>query len=431
MKNKFIRSVIILLFGGLITKILGMIIKIALTRAIGTEGIGLYSLILPTFNLFITLCSLGMGVAISKVVSEGGYDNKKLVLSVIPFMLVINGILIFFLIGISGILSRFLLKNMDTYYPILAIGVTLPFICISSILKGYFFGKEEMFPATLSNVVEQLVRLGLTIWFIPRMMEYSLVFAIVFVVLINVVSEFVSILVLISFVSKNKVINVKDFKYNDKIMRNLLSISIPTTGSRLIGSFCYFLEPIILTFVLTRSGYSKEYITINYGIIQGYVYPLLLMPSFFTMAISNSLLPVISNSYSHRDYTYTKYKIKQALILSLVVGIPCTILLVVNAKFFLKLLYNTVEGEIFIKMMAPVFVLHYIQGPLTACMQAFSKAKEAMIGTLIGSIIKICLIFVLSYLHIGIWAFLIASGVNIIFVTGQHFYYVYMELKKK
>ena len=48
MKNKFIKSTIILMFGGLITKILGMIIKIALTRAVSTKGIGLYSLILMT-----------------------------------------------------------------------------------------------------------------------------------------------------------------------------------------------------------------------------------------------------------------------------------------------------------------------------------------------------------------------------------------------
>ena len=51
MKNNFIKSTIILILGGLIAKILGMIIKIALTRAISTEGIGIYSLILPTFNL--------------------------------------------------------------------------------------------------------------------------------------------------------------------------------------------------------------------------------------------------------------------------------------------------------------------------------------------------------------------------------------------
>ena len=205
MKNNFIKSTIILILGGLIAKILGMIIKIALTRAISTEGIGIYSLILPTFNLFITLCSLGLPVAISKLVSEGKNNNKKIVLSIIPLMLLFNFILMIILLLLAPILSKYLLKNSITYYPLLMIGLTLPFICISSILKGYFFGKEKMFPATLSSIVEQLVRLILTIKLIPNLMYYSLSVAICGVVLINIISEFSSIIVLLLVI---KILNI-------------------------------------------------------------------------------------------------------------------------------------------------------------------------------------------------------------------------------
>lgn len=429
MKNKFIKSTIILIFGGLITKVLGMIIKIALTRAISTEGIGLYSLILPTFNLFITLCSLGFPIAISKLVSEGKNNNKKIVLSIIPIMLLFNFILIIILFLISPFLSKYLLNNTKTYYPLIAIGLTLPFICISSILKGYFFGKEQMFPATLSNIVEQLVRLGLTITLIPKLMlAYSLTIAITGVVLINILSEFSSIIILLIFIPKNCKLYLKDFKCDIPLLKDLLDISIPTTGSRLIGSINYFLEPIILTYVLIKSGYSNNYITIQYGIINGYVYPLLLLPSFFTLAISNALLPVISNSYSNKKYDYTKYKIKQAIALSLIIGIPCTILFITIPNFFLKLIYNTTEGISYIKIIAPIFILYYVQGPLTTSMQAMNKAKEAMLGTLIGAIIRTILLFFLSYLHIGIWGLLISSLANIIFITIHHLYYVIKEL---
>ena len=72
MKNKFIKSTIILILGGGVTKLLAMVIKIFLTRAIGDSGIGLYMLVLPTFNLFITLCSLSLSTSISKLISERG-----------------------------------------------------------------------------------------------------------------------------------------------------------------------------------------------------------------------------------------------------------------------------------------------------------------------------------------------------------------------
>ena len=425
MKNNFIKSTIILIIGGFISKILGMIIKIILTRTISTKGIGIYSLILPTFNLFITLCSLGLPIAISKQISEQRKKVKEIILPIIPLTLLFDVLLIMILFILSPLLSNFLLKNKMTYYPLIAIGLTLPFISISSILKGYFFGKEKMFPTTLSNITEQLIRLILTLTLIKYLMKYSLGIAITGVVLINILSEGISIITLLLFIPKHEKISFSDFKLDQSQIKDLLDISLPTTGSRLIGSITYFLEPILLTYALTKSGYSINAITIEYGIINGYVYPLLLLPSFFTMAISSALLPVVSNAYSKRNYSYTRYKIKQALVISLIIGIPCTLLFMTIPKYFLNTIYNTNEGLTYIKIIAPFFLLHYIQGPLTASMQAMNKAKEAMLGTLYGSIIRCILLLTLSLLHIGLWGLLIATITNIIFITIHHFYYVF------
>ena len=416
------------MIGGLLTKILGMFIKIILTRTIKTKGIGTYSLILPTFNLFITLCSLGLPTAISKLVSEQKRNNKKIVLTTIPLALLFNLFLIIILFLISPYLSNNLLHNKNTYYPLIAIGFTLPFICISSILKGYFFGKEQMLPTVLSNNIEQLARLILTYTVISRLIKYSLTYAITGVVLINIISEGISIIILLLFLPKKQKISINDFYYDKNTLKDLLDISIPTTGSRLIGSICFFLEPIILTFALTKVGYTKEFITIEYGIINGYVYPLLLLPSFFTLAISQALLPVISNSYSKKDYKYTKYKIKQAISISLAIGIPCTLIFMFIPQYLLNTIYHTNEGIIYIKMIAPIFLLFYIQSPLTTTMQAMNLAKKAMKGTFYGSLIRTTLLFSLSFLKIGIWGLIIAECTNIIFITIHHFYYVVKNL---
>ena len=425
MKNNFINSTIILIIGGFISKILSLIIKIILTRTISTKGIGIYSLILPTFNLFITLCSLGLPIAISKQISEQRKKAKEIILPIIPLTLLFDVFLIIILFILSPLLSNFLLKNKMTYYPLIAIGLTLPFISISSILKGYFFGKEKMFPTTFSNITEQLIRLILTLTLIKYLMKYSLSIAITGVVLINILSEGISIITLLLFIPKHEKISFSYFKLDQSQIKDLLDISLPTTGSRLIGSITYFLEPILLTYALTNSGYSINDITIEYGIINGYVYPLLLLPSFFTMAVSSALLPVVSNAYSKRNYSYTRYKIKQALVISLIIGIPCTLLFMTMPKYFLNTIYNTNEGLTYIKIIAPFFLLHYIQGPLTASMQAMNKAKEAMLGTLYGSIIRCILLLTLSFLHIGLWGLLIATITNIIFITIHHFYYVF------
>lgn len=421
MKNKFIKSTIILIIGGGITKILAMVIKIFLTRAVGDFGIATYMMVLPTFNLFITLCSLSLSTSISKLISERR-NSKRVVLSIVPVSLLYNFILMGILIIMAPFVANNLLKNELTYYPIMSIAFTLPFICISSILKGYFYGNENMTPFVISNILEQIVRLLFIIFIIPKLMVHGIVFAICGVVLINVVSEFASIVCLILFIP-NKKVNFNDFKYDKSILKDVLDISLPTTGSRLIGSISYFFEPIILTFVLLKVGFNNDFITQEYGVITGYVQPLLLLPSFFTMAISTSLLPVISSSYSKGRYEYAKKKLKQALVISFTIGILFTLVFMLIPEFLLGFIYNTNLGVNYIRIICPFFLLHYIQGPLTAYLQAVNMSNVAMRGTLVGSIIKNILLLVLP-IFMGIWGFIISSIVNIFYVTIQHIYYV-------
>lgn len=428
MKNKFVKSTIILIIGGLITKILGMAIKIVLTRTIGTEGISKYMLVLPTFNLFITLCNLGVPTAITKMVSERNKSSKKIVIPITYIILVYNILLIIILFIISPILAKNLLHSSDLYYPLISIGITLPFIAVSSIIKGYFFGKERVFPCTLSNIIEQIVRLILTILIVGNMMQYGLTTAITFVVLINILSEGFSIIVLLFFLPKEKIVK-EDFHKDNKIIREILGISIPTTTARMIGSITYFFEPIILTNMLKYIGYSNDYITLEYGIINGYVYPLLLLPSFFTLAISSAILPVVSNSYSRGNITHTKKKIKEAIIFSLLIGVPATLIFVFIPDIPLKLVYNTNLGLEYIKVTAPFFLLHYIQAPLTSSLNGMGYSKEAMKGTLYGGIIKLLSLTFLSYLKIGLWSLIISSILNILTVTIHHIYYINKYLK--
>lgn len=429
MKNKFIKSTIILIIGGFITKILGMIIKIVLTRVIGPTGIGLYMLVLPTFNLFITLCNLGVPTAITKLVSERKRSSRKIIIPTTMIILIYDIILILIILIISPYLAHNLLHNANLYYPLIAIGLTLPFITISSIIKGYFFGKEKVFPITLSNIIEQLTRLVLTVTLVSYMLRYSLVTAITTVVLINIISEGLSIVILMLFLPKEKITR-EDLREDNKLLKEVFDISLPNTGARLIGSITYFLEPIILTNILKSIGYSKDYITLEYGVINGYVYPLLLLPSFFTLAISSAILPVVSNSYCNRNYDYTKKKIKQAILFSLLIGVPATLIFMFIPEIPLKLVYNTNLGLEYIKLTSPFFLLHYIQAPLTSALNGMGYAKVAMRGTLYGGIVRVLSLAVLSLLKIGLYSLVISTILNIVIVTLHHIYYVRKYLSK-
>ncbi len=401
-----------------------MIIKIVMTRLMGTEGIGIYMLIMPTFSLFIALAQLGFPVAISKLVAEDKKNNKNLVFSIIPISLILNLLIMLLLLFFAGTISTHLLHESRTTLGIICIGFVLPFISISSILRGYFFGKEKMVPHVVSNITEDIVRLIILIIGIPLFIVKGIEFAVAFIVISNILSELTSILILFLFLPKSFKLDKKDFIPQKNNIKDILNISIPTTGSRIIGNIGYFLEPIILTFVLLKAGYSNTFIITEYGIVSGYVMPLLLLPSFFTMAISQALIPVISKSYANHHYEYAKAKIKQAIFFSLLIGIPITILFLLFPTAPLQFIYNTNEGTTYLRVLAPICLLHYIQSPLTSSLQAMGKAKEAMNGTLLGVFVRTIALWIGCSLKIGMWGLIFATACNITLVTYHQAKYV-------
>ena len=416
-KNTFIKSTLILLVGGFITKILGMFIKIITNRLLPTEGIGLYMLITPTFMLLITIAQLGFPVAISKLVAEEKNNNKNLVFSIIPFSILLNLVIMVILLFLSKYIGTYLLHDERCVLALKCIGFVLPFISISSILRGYFFGKQKMIPHIVSNITEDIVRLITLLIGIPIFLKKGISYALSFIILSNILSELTSIFVLFFFLPKHFKIKKEDITPKKDNIKNILNISIPTTGSRIIGNIGYFLEPIILTFFLLKYGYSNNYIVSEYGIINGYVMPLLLLPSFFTLAISQALIPIVSKSYSDNNIIYTKKKIKQGILFSLAIGIPATLLFVLIPDIPLKLVYNTTKGINYIRLMAPICLLYYIQSPLTAGLQAMGKAKDGMTGTLLGVSVKLIVLIIGCNIKIGMMGLIASIIINIIVVT--------------
>ena len=421
MKNKFFKSTLILIIGSLLTKLLGFIIKIIFTRTVTQDDINLHSIIMPTYSLLITLASLGLPLAISNLIAENKTSSKNILFSIIPIAILFNIFLIVIIFISAPFISNTLLNNSDTYFPIISIAFVLPFISISSIIRGYFFGKQKMFPHTLSNIIEQIFRLIIIILLLPKLLKYGTVVTVSLYILFNILSEIISIIVFLFFAPKKFVIKKSDLKPDIKIVKDVLSIAIPTTSSRIIGNIGYFFEPIILTSSLTLAGYSNNFILNEYGIYNAYVLSLLTIPSFFIIALNTALVPEISKYKNNKNII--KLRLKQSIIISLIIGLVSNTLVYVFTEDLLMIIFKTTSGIEYIRFLAPFFIFLYLEGPLASCLQALNYAKYTMKVTLFTSIIKVICIFGFSLLRIGFYGFLIAEVINIFLV-------VYLNAKK-
>ena len=420
LKNNFFMGTLILLTGGFLSKLLGFVLRIIITRQIGTEGIGLYSLITPTFGLFITIATFSYPASISKVINVRGKSSKNAVFSIIPISLLLNLITLLIIFLIAKPLAVYFLKDARLYIPLLSIGFTLPFIGLSSIIKGYYWGKQRMGVYILSNIVEQIVRITILIFLIPILIKKSLVLTISVIILVNMISETSSIIVMLLGLPKGITLSKEDIKPKKEYIRDIMNISVPSTSSKIVGSLAHFLEPIVLINILNFVGYSNDFIVREYGIINGYALALLLIPQFFTMSISTSLIPELAKNYSVKNIIQCKKRIYQITGLSLAIGAFSTGIIFAIPEYLLNLIYKTTLGSNYIKVLAPFFLLYFINTPLANALQALDMSKEEMNITLITSITKLVLLTLLSLLKIGMYSLILSIIVTLIISTFMH-----------
>ena len=131
-------------------------------------------------------------------------------------------------------------------------------------------------------------------------MTYGIIKTICFISIVNMIGEISSQLVMIRYFPKFK-LSIKDLKINFIDVKNVLSYTLPITLSKIIGTLSYFLEPILITNILLYVGYTKSYITCEYGSVNAYALSTLLMPQFFTQNMATSLIPELSKQYSLKN----------------------------------------------------------------------------------------------------------------------------------
>lgn len=427
--NLLIKNIIILLVSGALAKVLGMLGKIIYTRIAGVNVVGLYTMITPTFMLIISICQFSFPISISKISAEEKYDNKSLLKSAYLVGFIISIILIIILILTSNLIA-ISLHNKLLAPAILSISAIIPFVMISSVQRGFLHGKEDMLPASITNVTEEIIKIILMLFLLPIAISKGDITSVIFLILFNVVTESSNILFMQKAISKKYISNKKG-KVNKKIIKEILSISIPTTSVRLIASIGFFLEPIILTNTLLSSGYSPNYITMEYGIINSYIVPLLSIPSFFSISIASALLPNITKAYANKKYDEFNRKLLKLMFLSMLVGAVCLTIILIFPNEILKLVYNVNFGINYIYLIGPFFLILYMQPTLSVALQAMDKTNKLFLTSTISVIIKYSALYVLGKIGFGMNALIFAMIAGIVTTTSLVLIIVLKELKKK
>lgn len=397
MKKTIIRSTFLLIVVSILAKALSFCVRIILARTLSEEAMNYYTLSTPTMVIVITLAQMGIPTALSKLIAQGNHPKKHVVASTL-LSLLNNLVIVLALMFILPLLSIYVLKQTEILPVLFAILPLIPLVSVSGLLKGYLYGIQHHIQATSTQVFEETARI-LFLFFAFSMHTNMDAVSMAKIAMLSVsVGELCSALYLIFSVK----INTHALLRIPQILSNLhrqqfhevLCISIPMTGSRLIGSLTYFIEPIVM--VIGLSILEAQTMVSAYGQLNGYVLPIITMPSFITITLSNFLLPSFTYHYTRHHTAYAKKLFTIIISCCLLVGMSCSLLCYFFSEELLFLFYKNTRGALLLKQLAFPFALYSLQPPLSSMLHALSLSKKSVADTFFGSTTRILCVLLLT-----------------------------------
>lgn len=429
--QKFMRGTIILSASALVTRMLGFVSSIFLARMLGAEGIGLLMMAHPLVPLVITLTELGLPVAISKLVAEADvHGNEAKTKKILVVSLFVTGTLSVALTLVSLLgaeyIASLLLTDQRAYYAMVAITPIAPIIAVSAVLKGYFRGKQQMTAIAGSDILENLAQIATILLLVQWLMPYGIAYAAAGAMAAAVVSEGVGLLFLLARFRADRrkrpvVLSMAEaIRDGRRTLGELLRIGLPTTGHGFVHSVYGAMQPLLVTSSLALAGVGTTLATKQFGLLAGYAFPLLFLPSFITHSLSTALIPAISEANANRDSLLMHRTMEQAMRIALIVGAPSTVILFEWATPLTTLIYHAPEAAVLLKILAPIFFLHYFDAPLHAILLGLGKANASMWNYFASTAFKASAIFVLGS-EFGITGVAWGIGIGIVVLTLLNF----------
>ena len=350
----FVRGAAILGAAGVICKIIGAVYRIPLTNLIGAEAMGIYSKAYMIYSLLLVLTASGIPAAVSKLVAEyaaaDDYRNARRTLKLTRnLLLAVGGVCTLIMLLLSDIIARSL-GISEGEMVIICIAPSLLLSAVSA-YRGYFQGLQDMAPTALSQLIGQLAKLTAGLILAAVLLPKGPVYAASGALLGVSLSELLSLIYLAAVYRRRagrplpKKAGSLAGKSNKELLRALIVMAVPLTIGGALMPLINTLDAYLVTWCLKFNGYSEIQINSMYGVLSGMVIPVANMPTALTLALSASLVPAISRARARRNGAEISRMASLGLKLSVIIGLPACIGLIMLARPVLELLYSVSPAD--------------------------------------------------------------------------------------
>lgn len=407
-KEGFMQGVLALMCSQVIIKILGLVYSMYLTNreGFGDSGNAIYMSGYQVYALLLTLSSIGVPNAISKLVSEKlavgdrkGADRIFKIAFVTFAFIGFGGTLILYL-G-AGVIATSWLQIPEAEYTLMTLSPAIFFVSISSVIRGYFNGRQKMSATAKSQTVEQIFKTSLTIIIVEIVAICTNVNTELMAAGANLATTFATFLSFSYIYALYKMNRKEEYKTIEKslviekkesaktIIKKILSVSIPISLSSLISAINKNIDSVTVVRIL-KPLIGEATAKAKYGILSSKVDILTSMPLAFNIAFATALVPAISGARVKNDVETINKRLRFSILITILIGLPCTFGMFIYATQILELLFpNASSGGTLLAISAFTIIFTVLAQTINGALQGLGKIRVPAIALGCGVIVKL------------------------------------------
>ena len=399
-----------------------LIFNIYISNQIGSEAVGIFSLVMAVYLFFITVATSGLNIAVTVIVSEKFAISKektavKAIRTCIFFSLLLGIVAGLLILLFSGFITDKCLHNMVSSKVLFYIAIGLPFIAMSSCITSYFTSVRKAYKNAITQVFEFIIKIIATVILLKLNILKGVEYICISLILADVISEICSFsLIFILYIidiKLKKLNNVRSF--GQRI--NIVKIAFPVALTSYIRSGLSTLKQLIIPTQLEKSGLSCSNSLSKYGIINGMVMPVITFPTALINSYSMLLIPEFSTYLAQKNYKAINYISDKIFKFTCAFSVcVCSIFLFFSNELGL-VIYNNLETGYYFKLLAPLIFFMYIDNIIDCILKGLNKQFGVMCCNILDLSVTTCFIYFLLPIY-GINGYIVSIFISEILNFG-------------
>ncbi|AHV98845.1 putative polysaccharide biosynthesis protein [Paenibacillus sabinae] len=429
-KDSFVKGTIILAAAALVARVLGIFQRVPLEHLFNEVGDVAFTQANNVYLMLLTLATAGIPSTLSKMVSEryalNRPDEARQVYRAALIFGAVAGVIISAVLYISAPLFAKHAGVPESTLAIRAIAPALLLFPTIAMMRGYSQGRNNMMANGISQIVEQIARV-----FTAILLAYFLLHQGYGNPVMAAGASFGSVFGSVGAFAIMLYAAIK-MKRSDKqsgiqasseaklpllgIYKDIFSLSIPIILSSMTIQAVYFIDTSLVVPLISGQVGAFEAKRLL-GILGLKAQSIAGIPPILAIALSTSLIPVISAAYARRDEDHLKRQITLAMRIAILTGTPIVLSLVVAAYSVNGLLFSSTSGSGIIALLTLGTIFQITMTTSNSILLGMGKSRISMFYVLAGVIVKLAASILLSQ-FMGIYGIIIATALCFIVITA-------------